>query len=258
MATGDVSRFANRSMTFVAGVGFVLAWALLAGLGGPFGMTVTQPDLLSRVAHFAVCAVVAATSTLLIETVLARFLGWPGMLTLAAAAGLAAIPTTFAVDASLRILSPASRPGLLELGAETLVINLVLTFLVRRLLGDRFLLRQPSVAANTAAPMAEFLPPEFRTARVLVIQADDHYLRVHTDRGVTLVHMRIAEAERLLAAEDGVRTHRSFWVARRALLSVTRRAGRVTLELHGGLAAPVARARVTAVDAWLAGAPSPP
>ena len=74
--------------------------------------------------------ILAATSTLLIEAVLARFLGWPGMLTLAAAAGLAAIPTTFAVDASLRILSPASRPGMLELGAETLVINLVLTFAV--------------------------------------------------------------------------------------------------------------------------------
>jgi hypothetical protein len=190
----------------------------------------------------------------LIEAALAHIVRWRGWITLGVAAAIAAIPTTLAVRASLGFLSPtgAARVGWLELGAETLVINLVLTFLARRLLGDRFLLRQPTPEIAATAPLGDFLPPEFRTARVLLMEADDHYLRIHTDRGPTLVHMRIGEAERLLANEDGIRTHRSYWVSRRALAGVIRRPGQVRLDLQGGLSAPVARARMEAVDAWLA------
>src|SRR5262249_23765614 len=157
-------------------------------LSGPFGTTLTQPNLLSRIAHFGICAIVAASATLLTEAGLARVIRWPGWAILALAATIAAIPTTFAARLSLEALSSAgAHVDWPTLGAETLGINLVLTFLARRLLGEGFLLRQRSdsaqaMPANPAAPMAAFLPPEFRNARVLALQADDHYLRVHTDR----------------------------------------------------------------------------
>lgn len=258
MAANSISRSANRAMTWPAGLAFLTAWVAAAGLSGPFGTMLTQPDLLLRIAHFGICALVGAAAVLLTEAGLARVMRWPGWATLALAALIASIPTTFAVRLSLDLLSPAGSAsvGWLTLGAETLGINLVLSFLARRLLGEGFLLRRrlhPVAApADLAGPMAAFLPPEFRSAHILAIQADDHYLRVHTDRGTTLIHMTIGEAERLLQREDGVRTHRSWWIARAALQSVTRTAGRTTVELRCGIHAPVARARVAAVDAWLA------
>lgn len=262
MAADSISRSANgtagRSMTWPAGLAFLGAWVALASLSGPFGTMFTQPSLLSRIAHFGICAIVGASATLLTEAGLARVIRWPGWAILALAATLAAIPTTFAARLSLEALSSTdSKVSWLTLGAETLGINLMLTFLARRLLGDGFLLRQPShadatVVASPAAPMAAFLPPEFRNARVLAVQADDHYLRIHTDRGATLIHMAIGEAERLLEKEDGIRTHRSWWIARAALDSVERKPGRISLKLKDGSLAPVARARAVAVDAWLA------
>jgi DNA-binding LytR/AlgR family response regulator len=245
-------------MTWPAGLAFLGAWVALASLSGPFGTMLTQPSLLSRIAHFGICAIVGASATLLTEAGLARVIRWPGWAILALAATIAAIPTTFAARLSLEALSSAgAHVDWLTLGAETLGINLMLTFLARRLLGDGFLLRQPAhtdatAPTNPAAPMAAFLPPEFRSTRILAVQADDHYLRVHTDRGATLIHMAIGEAEQLLAGADGVRTHRSWWVARASIDSVDRKPGRVSLKLKDGSLAPVARARVAAVDAWLA------
>jgi LytTr DNA-binding domain len=254
MAAEGISRFANRSMTWPAGIAFLAGWAALAGLSGPFGTTTSQPDILLRIVHFGICAVVAATSTLLIEAAIARVARWPSVAILGLAATLAAIPTTFAVRISLDILSPVASAGVgwPTLAGETLAINLLLSFLARRLLGEGFLLRQPSSPHSPAAPIAEFLPPEFRTARILAVQADDHYLRIHTDRGATLIHLAIGEAEQLLAAEDGIRTHRSYWVARSAVASVVRKSGRMSLELKDGASAPVARARMAAVDEWWA------
>jgi DNA-binding LytR/AlgR family response regulator len=123
-------------------------------------------------------------------------------------------------------------------------------------LGEGFLFRQPANAeaetsSNPALSMAPFLPLELRRSKILAVQADDHYLRVSTDRGATLIHMAISEAERLLASEDGLRIHRSWWVSRASIEGVERHAGRVLLRLKDGSLAPVARARVNAVDGWM-------
>ncbi len=63
--------------------------------------------------------------------------------------------------------------------------------------------------------------------------------------------MRIGDAETALVGTDGVRTHRSFWVARSAFKSVARADGRMSLTLENGLSAPVSRSRTEAVNDWL-------
>ncbi|MEL7129484.1 MAG: LytTR family DNA-binding domain-containing protein [Pseudomonadota bacterium] len=91
------------------------------------------------------------------------------------------------------------------------------------------------------------LPIEYHGARLYAVSAEDHYLRVHTDRGSALILMRLTDAMRELAAADGLQTHRSWWVAR-AGISKTKGAGsRTSLVLKSGLDVPVARARAKRV-----------
>ena len=106
--------------------------------------------------------------------------------------------------------------------------------------------------AGTAA-FADRLPVKFRGGTVYAVSAEDHYLRVHTSLGETMVLMRLADAVRELASLEGLQTHRSWWVAKQGLADASRGDGRVTLTLKSGAEAPVSRTYLKAVkDAgWL-------
>ncbi len=85
------------------------------------------------------------------------------------------------------------------------------------------------------------LPPPYRAGPVLALEAEDHYLRVHTPAGSTLILLRLSDAIAELDGEDGAQTHRSWWVARDAVSRVDRNDGRATLHLPGDLVVPVSR-----------------
>lgn len=114
-----------------------------------------------------------------------------------------------------------------------------------------FLGRERPVETHAGAPGAaparflDRLPPKLRGARLIAVQAEDHYLRLHTDRGSDLILMRLADALAELEGLEGAQTHRSWWVARDAVVSVARGDGRAALTLTGGpereLTAPVSR-----------------
>jgi DNA-binding LytR/AlgR family response regulator len=116
--------------------------------------------------------------------------------------------------------------------------------------------RQPGRGAESPpaapAPLAERLPFKLRGAAIRAVQAEDHYLRVHTDAGDALILMRLSDALTELRELDGARTHRSWWVARDAVNGVRRGRGRAVLELKGGLEAPVSRsfARSLRDEGW--------
>lgn len=80
-----------------------------------------------------------------------------------------------------------------------------------------------------------------RSARLIAIEAYDHYLRVHTDQGEELITLRFADALSELALAHGYRAHRSWWIAADAIESVTWRRGTGEARLVGGLVAPVSR-----------------
>ena len=93
------------------------------------------------------------------------------------------------------------------------------------------------------------LPPRLRGAAIHAVQAEDHYLRIHTDRGSDLILMRLSDAVTELEGLEGAQTHRSWWVARDAVRDVKRGDGRATLTLEGGLAVPVSRRHARALRA---------
>lgn len=99
-------------------------------------------------------------------------------------------------------------------------------------------------AAAAGARPARFLdrlPPRLRGAAIRAVQSEDHYLRLHTDRGSDLILMRLSDALTELEGLEGAQTHRSWWVAKDAVRGVSRGDGRATLTLEGGLEAPVSR-----------------
>ncbi len=109
-----------------------------------------------------------------------------------------------------------------------------------------FLARTP-VQTHAAAPGAkparflDRLPFKLRGAVIRAVSSEDHYLRVHTDRGSDLILMRLSDALAELEGLEGAQTHRSWWVAKDAVRGVSRGDGRATLTLEGGITAPVSR-----------------
>ncbi|WP_066531492.1 LytTR family DNA-binding domain-containing protein [Erythrobacter sp. CCH5-A1] len=95
--------------------------------------------------------------------------------------------------------------------------------------------------------MAEKLPVRLRQARLIAIEAEDHYLRIHTDAGSDLVLMRMTDACALLPEAAGARVHRSWWAARGAVERLARREGKAELTLQTGLTVPVSRAMQAAL-----------
>lgn len=110
-----------------------------------------------------------------------------------------------------------------------------------------FLNRPPTVQTHAGpsgtapARFLDRLTPRLRGATLYAVQAEDHYLRLHTDRGSDLILMRLSDAVAEMEGLEGARTHRSWWVARDAVREVKRGDGRATLTLEGGVVAPVSR-----------------
>ena len=85
------------------------------------------------------------------------------------------------------------------------------------------------------------LPLHLRSSRLLALASEDHYLRVYTDVGNAMILMRLSDATAELAGENGAQTHRSWWVARDAVVKTVRGDGKAVLTLTGGIEAPVSR-----------------
>lgn len=100
----------------------------------------------------------------------------------------------------------------------------------------------PTAEDDVARPaLRDRLPFHLRGARVVAVQGEDHYTRVHTDHGSALLLMRLSDALDELGAVEGMRTHRSWWVARDAVVAARRGGGRAILRLANDLEAPVSR-----------------
>ena len=102
------------------------------------------------------------------------------------------------------------------------------------------------------AVFRERLAFKYRHAEIYALEAEDHYLRVHTSAGDTLILMRLYDAIRELDGIEGSQTHRSWWVARDAVTDTIRSNGRVGFTLKGDVTAPVSRSFHKALrqDGW--------
>ena len=108
--------------------------------------------------------------------------------------------------------------------------------------------RAPAVQA-AASPDTPPLPQAGLLSRVptalgrdiVALQAEDHYVRVHTRLGSALVLGSLSDAidDAGRSGLAGQRTHRSWWVASAGVESCVQRGRQVVLVLRNGLEAPV-------------------
>jgi hypothetical protein len=155
---------------------------------------------------------------------------WPPMTLASAAVNAFADPTPFTLSL---VLSGA--PSNLAITAAMSA----LAFLIGR--WDPV---ETHAAAKDAPPprFLERLPGKLAGAELWAVEAEDHYLRLHTSLGQDLILMRLGDAIGELEGIEGARTHRSWWVARSAVRRVERDDGRATLVLVDGAEVPVSRA----------------
>lgn len=96
-------------------------------------------------------------------------------------------------------------------------------------------------AATTPAPAILERVPLPQRGKLIALIVEDHYVDIVTDKGKTLVLMRLADAIREAAPVPGLQIHRSHWVALDAVAKTQRSEGKVMLELTNSMRLPVSR-----------------
>jgi hypothetical protein len=227
---------------------------LLAGLGllmaaiGPY-RTLDVPDLL-RTAYWLVAVIGAGLVGIAVDIILGPRIR--GFWTRIAVVSLVMTPpvTLYVYALNAWMLDLPRRPWLLpQLAWQVLVVALLIMGL-RALMWRRVVETRTIVAPPLPEAERDFrlrLSAKRRTARLIALEAEDHYVRVHTDAGSELVSMRFSEAVEELAAAYGYRLHRSWWVSAEAIEDVRWKRGGGEARLAGGLVAPVSRSCAAAL-----------
>lgn len=101
--------------------------------------------------------------------------------------------------------------------------------------------------------LLERLPAHQRDADVLAVSSEDHYLRVFTNAGESLILLRLGDALGELEGIEGAQIHRSWWVAKGAVTRAERSGRNWQLVLANGSIAPISRANISVLReaGWL-------
>lgn len=142
---------------------------------------------------------------------------------------------------------------LLALFAKVLAISMLSMGLISVLLAGHWARATDSGHASAAIhPGLKFfarLPPALGTSLVF-LRMEDHYVRVVTAAGQTLLLMRLSDAVTELGDYPGVRVHRSWWVALGEVRSIVRSGKKLELVMTEGTRVPVSASyRAVADDA---------
>ncbi len=169
------------------------------------------------------------------------------MLWVAILAAIMSAPLTLLVWLMNALFYPRYTPFDIRLAPRffptVLLVSVVMTA-VNTLAANRARPAPQTHAAPAGAAKPKFLariPVKLRGGELYAVQAEDHYLRLHTSRGSDLILLRLADALAELEGLEGAQTHRSWWVAKAAVIEARRADGRAVLTLKNGLQAPVSR-----------------
>jgi DNA-binding LytR/AlgR family response regulator len=233
----------------------ILAFGVLLGVLGPFG-SYLGISLPLRVLHYTANMAVIGAMAVAANALAARYL-YRGPVPLWGSMVIALViapPGALVVMAHLRFFAPQVLPHVTfaELCFQTAVINVLVSLVVRavRTLARTRQVAQPQAAAPLPVVaedrrsddiLREKLPLPLRRAPILALSSEDHYLRVHTDRGQALILMSLSQAIDALGEDAGLRIHRSHWVARDAVVDSARKDGGLAVRLANGLTLPASR-----------------
>ncbi|MGO4409855.1 MULTISPECIES: LytTR family DNA-binding domain-containing protein [unclassified Brevundimonas] len=223
----------------------LIAIGLLMGFLGPFASE--HAPIVGRYVYWMICMVGGGLIGIWVDGLLSRRMAviWRRV---AVVSVLMTPPVSLLVMTTDHLLmgGPFGWPGYLRLLWQVWPISLAV--MVVRALVWRRSPAQVETRTVIAAPLPEAeaafrrrLSAKRRGARLIAIEAHDHYLKVHTDAGAELITLRFGDALDELARAHGWRVHRSWWVAADTVEDVRWRRGAGEMRLVGGLTAPVSR-----------------
>ncbi len=93
--------------------------------------------------------------------------------------------------------------------------------------------------------------PADKRGDLIVLSAQDHYVKIITSNGSHLVRMSMKDAIALASDTDGTRVHRSHWVATKEMVLLEKRADRYFLSLRNGQQVPVSKSYAPAVQSLM-------
>lgn len=239
---GD-ARWWAQSLAFAAVAGVVL------GVLGPFG-SFLNGNLLLRIFSWVVNLVVGTVFIGLAVPLLTRLalrLRLARRFGIVAGVLVATLPVTLFSYAFGHWLWPQAinrvRPE--DWVSQALIIEAAV-------LGLWVLFQLALEARPTSSRPPEAAAPPAIDADVLCLQMEDHYVRIHRLHGSGLELMTMSDAIARYGPQ-GLRVHRSWWVADHAVTAAERDGRNWRLRLSNGLSVPVARTSVTEVRArgWL-------
>ncbi len=236
-----------RHLTTFAAVILVFVWI------APFG-TYTRFSGLERFVYWTMAIGLNWTLGVIatpLAVALMRSVGCPQWIGVVVGALMAALPGTGVV---LALEAWLDEPMKMATELAYVYASVALIHMVIGYLGAEFARRGsffPGIAASeTAQVSAQFLKrlsPALGD-QLLHLRMRDHYVEAHTELGSELVLMRFTDALEEVNRLEGMRVHRSHWVASDAIARVVREGGRTFVELNNGERVPVSRTYRRAVE----------
>ena len=227
-----------------------VAFGALLGVTGPFG---SQNALVPAVRYpfWMVVALAGFGAAAAAERILpSTEPGRRRATRMIAVAAASAVPMTFFVAWAFGVVQPGRTFSPLQMLALFPYVALVQLLIARVISPDDQMIVAAPVAQPAAAPQ---YPPEFVSKLpaalrrdILALEAEDHYVRVHTLHGSALILMRLADAAAVIDARLGLRVHRSWWVAKDGVRAVERTSGRAIARLVDDTAVPISRRHLSA------------
>lgn len=232
-----------------------IALAVFLGFTGPFGSfrSLAGPE---RFAFWFGCVATGyalAIATLRLLRSANAFARLPRVAAIALAGLISALPMMFVVAWALQSLLPGRSTPPDQLAS--LYLSVVSVQLVIAGIAAWPLLvptpRPIPPAGDADADLFFARVPDALGRDLLALEAQDHYLMVHTRLGSALISMRLGEAAQILPARLGFQAHRRWWVARKEVAGLRRDGQQTLIALNGGMTVPVGRTYLAAVRASL-------
>jgi hypothetical protein len=242
----------RRLARILAELGLLIGAGLFMGSLGPYGSG--SLPAAERYPYWLACIVGGGVIGIAIDEIVRRRIGdfWRRLAT--SSLLMTPLVAILVIGIGQAMFGAQRRPALGYLLWQVLVISVAVMALRILVWRGRPVVVQTRTVVAPPLPEAEAafrrrLSAKRRAARLIAVEAHDHYLRVHTDAGAELVTLRFAEALAELSGAHGYRTHRSWWVAADAIQQVRWRRGAGEAMLAGDVVAPVSRTHAPALKA---------
>ena len=184
---------------------------------------------------------------LIITLLKAKLSGWPKAFLQSICGSVAVLVPLYA------IYDPAVIP---RPGTTVLFIWIVMVLILAgaTILGLKFLKSDafedtetaPGESANeasekTPAKILARLPIHLQSSELYALSAEDHYVRVHTSKGDDIILMRLSDAILETGDVEGLKVHRSWWVAQSAIDDIKSKGRSAEITLKNTHKVPVSR-----------------